>query len=124
MSRYDQDWVDAITSDAGGVGEGEPLRLLYSITDTDDGKAAFHLDIGGGSTRGVAGKLPRGEKADLTITAKEVDLVDVWSGVRSRDAAFMSGDLKVEGGYERWLNELIPLFENAPWSDAWAHAVR
>ncbi len=123
MTRYDQDWVDTLAGIGGAIGElTEPLRLLFVVTDTPDGKAAFFLDLDGDSVGGTAGRLPRGEKAQITVTAKEAALETLWSGERSYDAAFMSGDLKVEGAYERWLDILTPAFATSPWADAWSAA--
>lgn len=119
--RYSQEWVDALVGGAGGS-TAETLRLLYVITDTVDGKVAFHVDFADGEVAGTAGKLPRGERADVTVTAKEAALVELWSGDRSRDAAFMAGDLKIEGAYQRWLDELVPMFSDGDWAAAWSSA--
>ncbi len=126
MARYEQDWCDMLAAAVGdaALGEHEPLRLLYVITDTDDGKVAFNIDLIDGAVQAcTSGKLPRGEKADVTVTVKEAIIVELWAGSRKRDAAFMRGDVKIEGAYARWLDELVPLFESDPWSTAWAAAV-
>jgi len=120
-ARYSQEWVDALVS-KGGRSTVEALRLLYVVSDTEEGKVAFHLDFADGMAAGTAGKLPRGEKADVTVTAKESALVKLWSGERSRDAAFMAGDLKIEGAYQRWLDELVPMFADGDWAAAWSSA--
>jgi hypothetical protein len=123
MARYEQDWCDALADAVGNEPhtDAEPMRLLYVVTDSANGKVAFHLDLAGGAIGGAtAGKLPRGEKADVSVTVKEDVLIELWTGARSRDAAFMRGDLKIEGAYARWLDELVPLFEASPWSEAWA----
>ena len=122
MSRYDQDWVDSVSAAGGPVPTiADTCRLLFVVTDTADGKAPFYLDLDpAAATVGRAGRLPRGEKADITVTAKEATLVELWSGTRSYDAAFMSGDLKVEGAYERWLDGVTPAFASEPWATAWA----
>ena len=125
MTRYDEDWVVALASAVDGADDDgtEALLLLYVVTDTEDGKVAFNLSFEGGRcVAAAAGKLPRGTKADVTVTAKESALAALWAGERSRDAAFMAGDLKIEGAYERWLDELVPRFGSAPWADAWAAA--
>lgn len=125
MARYDQEWCDALagTVGAGPHNDADPMRLLYVVTDTEEGKVAFHLDlVNGGVGVATAGKLPRGEKADVSVTAKEAVLLELWAGDRARDAAFMRGDLKIEGAYDRWLDELTPLFQAAPWASAWASA--
>lgn len=125
MSRYEQSWCDALASAVGGTALAElaATRILFVVTDTEAGKQAFHLDLEGGAiAAATAGRLPRGQKADITITAKEAVLLDVWTGARTRDAAFMRGDLKIEGAYERWLDELVPLFDVDPWSAAWSAA--
>ena len=61
--------------------------------------------------------------AEITVTAKETALETLWTGDRSYDAAFMSGDLKVEGAYNAWLDTLTPAFASGRWSDAWKAAV-
>jgi len=99
----------------------ESIRLLFVVTDTDEGKVAFHLDLGDGLS-GTAGRLPRGEKADVTVTVKESAILPLWAGERSWDAAFMAGDLKVEGEYQRWVDELVPLFTSDAWAGAWEAA--
>jgi putative sterol carrier protein len=125
MTRYSQDWVDALAAAGADTAADstEALRLLYVVTDTEDGKVAFHLDFENGRcVSATAGKLPRGEKATVTVTAKEAVLMELWAGGRRRDAAFMSGDLKIEGAYERWLDELTPRFETSPWLEGFAAA--
>ena len=121
MGRFDQEWCDALASAAGQSAlPGELERLLYVVTDTEEGKVAFNLAIEAESLVASAGKFPRGVKADVTVTAKEAVLLDLWSGDRTRDQAFMAGDLKIEGDYARWLDHVVLAFESAPWADAWA----
>ncbi len=124
MPVYDQEWCDELAKAVGsGSTEHEPMRLLYVVTDTDEGKVAFNLDLDKGGIRMVtAGKLPRGEKADVTVTVKEPIIRGLWAGNEKRDVAFMRGDIKVEGAYARWLDELVPLFEDGAWKTAWAAA--
>lgn len=124
MTRYDQDWADALAGVADPIaGLGGPVRLLFVVTDAADGKAAFFVDILDGVVESAtSGRLPRGEKADITVTAKEEKLLEIWRGDRSYDAAFMSGDLKVEGAYADWLDRVTPAFAGPPWSEAWAAA--
>lgn len=120
MTRFDQSWCDQLAGAVGGLGTESPVRILYVVTETDEGKVAFHLQIDNESTEATAGKLPRGEKADVTVTAKEAVLAAIWSGDRNRDEAFMAGDIKVEGAYNQWLDVLVPLFAAPDWSKAWA----
>lgn len=125
MTRFDQEWCDALASAVGqtsAFNSSASVRLLYVVTDTADGKVAFTISDDGSALAVTAGKLPRGEKADITVTAKESVLSELWSGARSHDAAFMAGDIKVEGDYARWLDELVPAFGQAPWADAWARS--
>lgn len=119
---YDQDWCDQLRSAVGdATADAVTLRLLYVVTDTDEGKVAFNMDIENGAPTAVTtGKLPRGEKADVTVTIKDVVLRQLWSGEVTRDAAFMAGDIKIEGAYQRWLDELVPLFSSDPWATAWS----
>lgn len=124
MSRYDQQWCDSIAhaSDSASA-DGVDVTVLYVVTDTEEGKVAFHLELENGSPRHItAGKLPRGQKADITVTIKEPVLASLWMGERTRDEAFMAGDIKVEGAYHRWLDEIVPTFESEPWLAAWRSA--
>ncbi len=124
MTRFDQAWVDALVAAAGPIaGLADRCRLLFVVTGTADGKAAFFLDLDDRGVSGRAGRLPRGEHADVTVTAEEKMLADLWMGRRVYDAAFMSGDLKVEGAYEIWLDRLTPAFAVPPWATAWSAAV-
>ncbi len=122
MTAYDQTWCDALAErTADAAADGVDLVMLYVVTDTEDGKVAFNLElVGGKPTHVTAGRMPRGQKADITITVKEPVLRDLWAAEKTRDAAFMAGDIKVEGVYHRWLDELVPLFETDPWQTAWA----
>ncbi len=119
---YDQDWCDQLRRAVGdATADAVTLRLLYVVTDTDEGKVAFNMDIENGAPTAVTtGKLPRGEKADVTVTIKDAVLRQLWSGEVTRDAAFMAGDIKIEGAYQRWLDELVPLFSSDPWATAWS----
>ena len=122
---FDQEWCDALAADVGAkstlAANGE-LSMLFVVTDTEEGKVAFNLSDTGNELTVTAGKLPRGVKADITITVKEPVINALWSGSRSRDEAFMAGDLKVEGAYARWLDEVVPAFESDPWVEAWSTA--
>lgn len=124
MSRFDQDWCDTLAKGASGAkAHGVDLHVLYVVTETEEGKLAFHIGLANGAVEHVTtGKLPRGEKADITITATEATFSALWSGDRSRDAAFMAGDIKIEGAYPQWLDQLVPMFGDEPWRSAWASA--
>lgn len=125
MAIYDQAWCDSLAGTVGSGSSGHaPMLLLYVITDTEEGKVAFNLELDkGGIVAAAEGKFPRGTKADVTVTVKEPVIQALWAGERTRDEAFMAGDLKIEGAYERWLDELVPLFEAEPWSSAWAASI-
>ena len=122
MTIYEEQWCAALAESAAkATGEGVDLTVLYVITDTDDGKVAFHMGLESGAPAHVTpGKLPRGTKPDITVTAKDPVIRAIWAGERSRDEAFMAGDLKIEGAYQRWLDEVVPLFEAEPWRDSWS----
>ncbi len=123
MTLFDQAWCDSLANEVGGastLATAGALSILFVVTDTEDGKVAFNLADDGDSLTITEGKLPRGVKADVTITVKEAVLRALWSGARTRDAAFMAGDIKVEGDYGRWLDVVVPAFESSPWAEAWA----
>ena len=122
MAMYDQDWCDALASAVGTtstLADQGPLSMLFVVTDTEEGKVAFNLSDSGDELTVTSGKLPRGVKADITITVKEPVAITLWAGTRNRDEAFMAGDIKVEGAYARWLDEVVPAFAASPWVEAW-----
>ncbi len=122
--RYGQDWCDTLAGAVGAAGLAGTERVLFVVTDTDVGKAAFVLETNdGGLVTASEGRLPRGVKAAVTVTIKEERLVPLFAGERSWDAAFMRGDIKVEGDYEQWLDGLVPLFQADPWASAWKASV-
>lgn len=128
MSRFDEAWAEAVQRAAIGVDPIASLdgvfRVLYVVTDTEHGKAAFHVEFADGAPTAVtAGKLPRGEQADVTVTAAESTFDELWRGGRTRDAAFMSGDVKIEGAYGDWLDSVVPAFERDDWRQVWESAV-
>lgn len=120
MARFDQQWCNELV--ASGQTTGVPWRVLYVVTETDEGKVAFSI-TNGDELIATAGKLARGDKADITVTATEAVLANIWAGDRSRDEAFMAGDIKVEGAYALWLDVLVEAFESSPWASAWKQAV-
>jgi len=124
VTNYEQPWCDALAAQAGGAAaEGVDLVVLYVVTDTEDGKVAFHAElISGKPAQITAGRMPRGHKADVTVTVKEPILRSLWVGEVSRDSAFMAGDIKIEGAYPQWLDQLVPMFGDEPWRSAWASA--
>lgn len=123
MARFDQEWCDELVAEAPTTGVPDAIRVLYVVTDTEEGKVAFSITDDGDQPSATAGKLPRGEKADITVTAKESVLIEIWSGARTRDEAFMAGDIKVEGAYDTWLDILGRAFETSPWSSAWERSI-
>ena len=125
MTLFDQDWCDDLVLAVGTkstLAAHGPVSMLFVVTDTEEGKVAFNLSDTGDELTVTEGKLPRGVKADITITVKESVINALWTGERTRDAGFMAGDIKEEGAYARWLDEVVPVFESAPWADAWAAA--
>ena len=124
MSEFEQTWCDALRERAAPANvPGLDLVALFVVTDTAEGKRAFHMELAEGAPAQITtGRMPRRHKADVTVTVKEAVLRSLWAGDVSLDAAFMAGDIKVEGAYERWLDELVPLFESEPWKDAWANS--
>ncbi len=123
MTRFDDHWCETLTAAVAEAGLADVDRVLWVITDTADGKAAFVVEMLDEAVTVSAGRLPRGTKAQVTITVKEERLLPLLAGERSWDAAFMRGDLKVEGAYERWLDGLVPLFSTEPWASAWKASV-
>lgn len=94
--------------------EHDDLVVLFAMTNSDaevadaKGRLWFQIEVMSGQV--TLGKMKRGTKPAISVTLKEPTWAALWTGDRNYDEAFMSGDLKVEGAYHVWLDQLTPLF--------------
>ena len=83
----------------------------FEVTGAPDGKVRYHLVIRDGRLVEMAtGKLA---DADVSIIYKYADAQAEVSGGQHPDLAYMSGRMKLEGDYARWVYGLRPLLDSA-----------
>ena len=106
------DWFGLNVEAASGWPErpGVDCSANYEVTGAPDGKVRYHTVIRDGRLVEMAsGKLA---EAEVGIVYKYADArAEVASGEHP-DLAFMSGRMKLEGEYARWVYGLRPLLDS------------
>lgn len=111
------DWFGLNLEVASGWPErpGVDCSANVEVTGAPDGKVRYHAVIRGGRLVEMAsGKLA---DADVNITYKYADAKTEVSGGDHPDLAYMTGRMKLEGDYARWVFGLRPLLDSAEYDD-------
>ena len=111
------DWFGLNLEAASGWPErpGVDCSANYEVTGAPDGKVRYHAVIRGGRLVEMAsGKLA---DADVNIIYKYADARTEVSGGDHPDLAYMTGRMKLEGDYARWVFGLRPLLDSAEYDD-------
>lgn len=107
------DWFGLNLEAASGWPErpGVDCSANYEVTSTPDGKVRYYAVIRDGRLVDMAtGKLA---DADASIVYKYADARAEVAGGDHPDLAYMSGRMKLEGEYARWVYGLRPLLDSA-----------
>ena len=107
------DWFELNLEAASGWPErpGVDCSANYEVTSTPDGKVRYYAVIRDGRLVDMAtGKLA---DADASIVYKYADARAEVAGGDHPDLAYMSGRMKLEGEYARWVYGLRPLLDSA-----------
>ena len=122
-SRFlSDDWFGLNLEAASGWPErpGVDCSVNYEVTSTPDGKVRYHAIIRDGRlVEMAAGKLA---DADVSIVYKYADARAEVADGEHPDLAYMSGRMKLEGDYARWVYGLRPLLDSAEY-DAFRSAL-
>lgn len=113
-ARYLSDeWFELNLELASGWPErpGVDCSANFEVTGTPDGKVRYHAVFCDGRLVEMAsGKLA---DADVSLVYKYADAcVEVTAG-QHPDLAYMSGRMKLEGDYARWVYGLRPMLDSA-----------
>ena len=111
------DWFGLNLEAASGWPErpGVDCSANFEVTGAPDGKVRYHAVIRGGRLVEMAsGKLA---DADVNIVYKYADAKTEVSGGDHPDLAYMTGRMKLEGDYARWVFGLRPLLDSAEYDD-------
>ena len=107
------DWFGLNLEAASGWPErpGVDCSANYEVTGAPDGKVRYHTVIRDGRLVEMAsGKLA---DAEVGIVYKYADARAEVAGGEHPDLAYMSGRMKLEGEYARWVYGLRPLLDSA-----------
>lgn len=90
---------------------GVDCSANFEVTGTPDGKIRYHAVI----RDGCLVEMTSGKRAvaDVSIVYKYADACAEVSGGHHPDLAYMSGRMKLEGDYARWVYGLRPLLDSA-----------
>ena len=111
------DWFGLNLEAASGWPErpGVDCSANFEVTGAPDGKVRYHAVIRGGRlVEMTSGKLA---DADVNIIYKYDDAKAEVSGGDHPDLAYMTGQMKLEGDYARWVFGLRPLLDSAEYDD-------
>ena len=106
------DWFELNLEAASGWPErpGVDCSANYEVTGAPDGKVRYHTVIRDGRLVEMAlGKLA---DAEVGIVYKYSDARAEVAGGEHPDLAYMSGRMKLEGEYARWVYGLRPLLDS------------
>ena len=111
------DWFRLNLEAASGWPEqpGVDCSANFEVTSAPDGKVRYHAVIRGGRlVEMTSGKLA---DADVNIVYKYADAKAEVSGGDHPDLAYMTGRMKLEGDYARWVFGLRPLLDSTEYDD-------
>ena len=116
-ARYLSDeWFGLNLEAASGWPEqpGVDCSANFEVTGTPDGKVRYHAVIRNGRLVEMAsGKLA---DADVSIVYKYADASAEVAAGEHPDLAYMSGRMKLEGDYARWVYGLRPLLDSVEYN--------
>ena len=99
---------------------GVDCSANFEVTGAPEGKVRYHAVIRDGRlVEMAAGKMA---DADVNIVYKYADAQAEVAAGQHPDLAFMSGRMKLEGDYARWVYGLRPLLDSAEY-DAYRSAL-
>lgn len=117
-ARYLSDeWFGLSLEAASGWPElpGVDCSANFEVGGAPDGKVRYHAVIRDGRLAEMgSGKL---DDADVSIVYKYADARAEISGGDHPDLAYMTGRMKLEGDYARWVFGLRPLLDSAEYDD-------
>ena len=113
------EWVESLRILGSALPEvcGASISCPHEISGTPDGKIRFYIVWEDGVLADAdKGKL---DNPDCVILAKYEHARDLFNGGNKVEAAFMQGDLKVEGNYRKFLIDLHGWRQSAPYKKLW-----
>ncbi len=90
------------------------VKGTYSISITDQGASSIFIEVNGADCK-VAEGVPSGVSVEVILQVTKEKLADILAGRMTFQRAFMSGDMKVKGEFQklRSLDQIFPFIESA-----------
>ena len=124
MQIFDEEWIGAASEALAALPSVADVDavIAYTISGHPNGRVTLTVTLTDGAVTGIAvgksavGKSAVGKSAvgksigpDIAISMSYADAVAILSGQMTSDAGYMSGAVKVDGDYPRWLLDLRPV---------------
>ena len=109
---WSDDWFDAVNQAAVSLPAVDGLSFSFDVevAESANGKVRAHGQVTNGQISSfVSGKFvpeTKGEKADVSFIGKAKRLLPILTGEQPALVAYMLGELKVDGEYQRVVDEL------------------
>ena len=109
MQIFDEEWIAAAGEVLAALPavSGLDAVIAYTISGRLIGRVTLTVTLSDGAVAGIA--VGKSKDPDIAISMSYCDAVGILSGQMTSDARYMSGALKVEGDYPRWLLDLRPV---------------
>ena len=110
MQIFDEEWIAAATETLARVARrfwSLMLSLNTRLAGVPMGRVILTVSLTDGVVTGIA--VGKSKDSDIAISMSYPDAVAILSGEMTSDAGYMSGAVKVEGDYPRWLLDLRPV---------------
>ncbi len=109
MEIFDEEWIAAASEALSGLPVLPRLEAVveYTISGCPGGRVVLTVAVRDGTVSEIA--VGRSTDPDIAISLGYDDAVAILSGELTSDAGYMSGAVKVEGDYPRWLLDLRPV---------------
>lgn len=109
MLIFDDEWTAAA---AAALAELPPIVGLdavveYTVSGCPGGRVSLTATVSDGAVAEI--ELGRCADPDIAVSLGYADAVAILSGESTSEAGYMSGAVKVEGDYPRWLLDLRPV---------------
>ncbi len=109
MQFLGEQWVAAATAALAGLPtiSGLDAVIEYTVKGPPVGRVSLTVTVSDGTVDDVT--LGKTRSPDIAVSMDYPDAVAILSGESTSEAGYMSGAVRVEGDYPRWLLDLRPV---------------
>jgi hypothetical protein len=106
------EWFAALreTAEVWPAHDGVSAALLFVIASSPSGKLQFVVRVADGRLTDIT--MGKSDQVDCTLQCSYAHAVAMARGDLDREAAYMRGDLKIDGDYAAYILRLQPLFDS------------